>query len=76
MLMKCTDSIMVNCAVTTQQQRVVVDQAEMVCNDTKKPQTSITCTEVQLRYIHEHRSLCIGKFVSQMIFRRGVPVQN
>jgi hypothetical protein len=48
----------------------------MVCNDTKQPQISVTCTEVELRYSHERRSLCIEKFVSQMIFSRGVPVQS
>jgi hypothetical protein len=49
-------------------------QAEMVCNDNKQPPSSITCTEVELRY--SHVDMCIGKFVSQMIFSRGVPVQS
>ena len=48
----------------------------MVCNDTKRPPSSMTCTEVELRYSHVDRSLCIGKFVSQMIFSRGAPVQS
>ena len=76
MFIKCTDSNIMNGAVTTQQQTVVMDQAEMVCNDTKQLPSSITCTEVELRYRHVDRPLCIGKFVSQMFLSRGAPVQR